>query len=87
MHTLQQTPSNECIAMLGRCARPRPKSSAAFVFVTEGGDSVMPATVDVEGMEASPEELEDAGWTAAFRSRKRDVGNGSSGGGGQRGEV
>ncbi|KAH6931844.1 hypothetical protein HPB50_000917 [Hyalomma asiaticum] len=47
----------------------------------------MPATVEVEGMDASPEELEDAGWTAAFRSRKGDVRNGPSGGGGQRGGV
>ncbi|KAL1478640.1 hypothetical protein MTO96_034942 [Rhipicephalus appendiculatus] len=47
----------------------------------------MPATVEVEGMNASPGELEDAGWTAAFRSRKGDVRNGSSGGGGQRGGV
>ncbi|KAH6941866.1 hypothetical protein HPB50_023672 [Hyalomma asiaticum] len=41
----------------------------------------MPATVEVEGMEESPEEVEDAGWTAAFRSRKGDVRKGSSGGG------
>ncbi|KAH6923933.1 hypothetical protein HPB50_009570 [Hyalomma asiaticum] len=47
----------------------------------------MPAMVEVEGMDTSPEELEDAGWTVAFRSRKGDVRKGSSGGGGQRGGV
>ncbi|KAL3188063.1 hypothetical protein MRX96_004291 [Rhipicephalus microplus] len=44
-------------------------------------------TEEVEGMDANPGDLKDAGWTVAFRSWKDDVRHGLSRGGGHHGAV